>query len=105
VQGIPLFESDDFFDYSFRVHLDTLAFLEPDLHWKPELFRGGELVKKGQWLPISVEKEDIDGKGWFDVYGEVDIGEIGSGVYELRVSVKDARSNKSIQRTTVFSVE
>jgi VWFA-related protein len=105
VQGIPLFECGDFFDYSFRVHLDTLTFLEPDLAWMPELYRGGELFKPGQWVPISFEKEDIDGKGWLDVYGEVDIGEIGSGVYELRVSVKDARSNKSIQRNTVFSVE
>ena len=105
VQGIPLFERGDFFDYSFRVHLDTLAFVEPDLQWMPELYRGGELFKEGRWEPISVDKEDVDDKGWFDVYGEVDIGEIGSGVYELRVSVKDARSNKSIQRNTVFSVE
>ncbi len=105
VQGIPLFEQGDFFDYSFRVHTDTLTFLEPDLAWMPELYRGGELVKQGQWLPISVEKEDIDSKGWFDVHGEVDIGEVGSGIYELRVSVKDARANKTVQRTTVFSVE
>jgi len=105
VQGIPFFEQGDFFDYSFRVHTDALTFLEPDLAWMPELYRGGELVKQGQWLPIPVEKEDIDSKGWFDVYGEVDIGEVGSGIYELRVSVKDARANKTVQRTTVFSVE
>ncbi len=105
VQGIPLFERGDFFDYSFRVHMDTLTFLKPDLAWMPELYRGGELVKKGLWLPISVEEEDIDGKGWFDVYGEVDIGEVGSGIYELRVSVRDTRANKTVHRTAVFSVE
>ena len=69
------------------------------------MFREGEQIRQGQWQPISVDKDDIDSKGWLDVYGEVDVGEIGSGVYELRVSVKDARSNKSIQRNTVFSVE
>ena len=53
----------------------------------------------------DVLKEDIDSKGWFDVYGEVDVGEVDSGVYELRVSVKDSRSNKTVQRTVVFSVE
>jgi hypothetical protein len=35
----------------------------------------------------------------------IDIGKFGPGVYELRVSVKDPRSNKPVQRTAVFSVE
>ena len=47
----------------------------------------------------------MDSKGWLDVYGEVDIGEVNSGVYELRVSVRDSRSDKTVRRTTVFSVE
>jgi len=105
VQGIPLFESNDFFDYSFRVHQDTLSFAEPDLEWMPELLQDGKPIKEEQWLPISVEKEDLDSKGWFDVYGEVELGKLGSGVYELRISVKDSRSDKTLQRTTVFSVE
>ncbi len=105
VQGIPLFERGDSFDYSFRIHQDTLALEKPDLEWMPELFRGGRLIKQGQWLPISIEKEDIDSKGWMDVYSEVDIGTFDPGVYELRVSVKGSRSNKTVQRTLVFSVE
>ena len=105
VQGVPLFEQSDFFDYSFRVHLDALAYVKPDLQWMPELFRAGKLVKEGKWEPIPVVKEDIDGKGWFDVYGEVDVGKCDAGLYELRVSVKDSRSDKTVQRTAVFSVE
>ena len=105
VQGIPLFERGDSFDYSFRIHQDTLALEKPDLEWMPELFRGGKLIKQGQWLRISMEKEDIDSKGWMDVYSEVDIGTFDPGVYELRVSVKGSRSNKTVQRTLVFSVE
>lgn len=105
VQGIPLFERGDSFDYSFRVYPGTVALAKPDLEWMPELFRGGRLIKQGQWLPISMEKEDIDSKGWMDIYSEVDIGKFESGVYELRVSVKGSRSNKTVQRTMVFSVE
>jgi VWFA-related protein len=105
VQGIPLFERGDSFDYSFRVYQGTPALAKPDLEWMPELFYGGRLIKQGQWQPVSMEKEDIDSKGWMDVYGDVDIGKFGSGVYELRVSVKDSRSNKTVQRTAVFSVE
>ena len=70
-----------------------------------ELYRSGRVVKQGQWVPISAGKEDIDSKGWCDVYGEVNIGELDSGVYELRVSVKNSPSSKAVQRTTVFSVE
>jgi VWFA-related protein len=105
VHCIPLFERGDFFDYSFRVYVGTLNPVEPNLEWMPELYRDGRLIKPGQWLPVSAEKEDIDSKGWFDVYGEVGIGEFSSGVYELRVNVRDSRSNKTAQRTAVFSVE
>jgi hypothetical protein len=100
-----LFERGDSFDYSFRIYQDALALAKPDLEWMPELFRGGKLIKQGQWLPIFIEKEDIDSKGWMDVYSEVDIGKFDPGVYELRVSVKGSRSNKTVQRTLVFSVE
>jgi hypothetical protein len=105
VRSIPLFARGDFFDYSFRVYQGALAVAEPKLEWMPELYQGGRLIKEGQWLPIAVERENIDSKGWMDVYGEVDIGKFDSGVYELRVSVKDSRSNKTVQRTAVFSVE
>jgi VWFA-related protein len=105
VQGIPLFERGDSFDYSFRIYQDTLSLTKPELEWMPELFRDGKLIKQGQWLPISVEKEDIDSKGWMDVNSEVDIGKFDPGVYELRVSVKSSRSDKTVQRTIAFSVE
>ncbi len=105
VQSIPLFAREDFFDYSFHVYQGTEALVMPDVEWMPELFREGRLIKEGQWLPVSAETEDLDSKGWFDVYGEVDIGEFDSGVYELRVSVRDSRYDKTIQRIAVFSVE
>jgi hypothetical protein len=105
VRGIPLFERGDSFDYSFRVYQGAPASEKPDLKWMPELFHGGRVVQQGKWLPISLEKEDLDGKGWADAYGEVDIGKFGPGIYELRVSVKNFRSNQTVQRTAVFSIE
>jgi hypothetical protein len=56
-------------------------------------------------VPIPAEERNRDSKGWFDVDGEVDLGGFDPGVYELRVSVKDVQSNKTTQRTTVFSVQ
>ena len=71
VQESRLFERSDSFDYSFRVYQGPLALAKPGLEWMPELFQGGRLIKPGQWLPISVDKDDIDSKGWMDVNSEV----------------------------------
>lgn len=105
VQGIPLYAHDDFCDYSFRVHRTAQASAESDLTWMHELYQNGKLVKKEQWRPISAEDVEIDNKGWFDLDGEVDLSGFNPGIYELRVSIKDAGLNKTIQRTAVFGIE
>ena len=46
VQGIPLYEHDDFCDYSFRVHRTDQASAESVLTWMHELYRDGKLVKE-----------------------------------------------------------
>lgn len=105
VRGIPLYERDDFCDYSFRVHLDTSIPQNAELAWMSELLRGGKPVKQEPWVPIPSEERELDSKGWFDVDGEVDLSGLDPGVYELRVSVKETQSSKRAQRTAVFSVE
>jgi hypothetical protein len=105
VQGIPLYAHDDFCDYSFRVHRTAQTSSESDLTWMNELYRNGKLVKQEPWHPISAEEVEEDRKGWFDLDGEVDLSGFNPGIYELRVSIKDARLNKTIQRTAVFGIE
>jgi VWFA-related protein len=105
VRGIPLYSRDDFCDYSFRVHEGTPTPANRDLVWMRELLQGGKPIKQEPWVPIPAEGKNLDSKGWFDVDGEVDLGGFNPGVYELRISVKEARSNKTAQRTAVFSVE
>jgi VWFA-related protein len=105
VQGIPLYAHDDFCDYSFRVHRTAQTSAESNLTWMNELYRNGKLVKQEQWRPVSAEEGEADSKGWFDLDGEVDLSGFDPGIYELRVSVKDAGVNKTIQRTAVFGIE
>ena len=75
------------------------------LEWMSELLRDGKAVGQAQWQPISADRMELDAKGWFDVDGEVDSSKYGPGVYELRVTVKDATSKKTVQRSAVFGVE
>jgi len=70
-----------------------------------ELLKRGKPIKQEPWLPIFKEERMVDSKGWFDVHDDMDLSGFDPGIYELRVSVKDVRSNKTIQRTAVFSVE
>jgi VWFA-related protein len=105
VQGIPLFARNDFCDYSFRVYPGGPASANPDLQWMSELSRDGKPVKQEPWRPVPQEDRNVDNKGWFDLDGEVDLSGFTPGIYELRVSVKDAKSNKTVQRTAVFDVE
>jgi VWFA-related protein len=104
VQGIPLYAHNDFCDYEFRVYRDKLI-TGSELLLKTEVLQDGKPLKEEQWKPISAEDMSFDSKGWFDLDGEVDLGGFKSGVYELRVSIKDARLNKTIQRAAVFGVE
>jgi VWFA-related protein len=105
VQGIPLFARNDFVEYAFRVYPGAQATANSDLQWMSELSRDGKPVKQEPWRPVPPEDRKVDAKGWFDLDGEADLSGFTPGIYELRVSVKDTKSNKSVQRTTVFDVE
>jgi hypothetical protein len=104
VQGIPLYARDDFCDYLFRVYRDKQT-ADSDLLLRTEVLLDGKPLQPEQWKPISKEEMDVDSKGWFDLDGEVDLGGFKPGIYELRVSIKDARSNKTVQRAAVFGIE
>jgi VWFA-related protein len=104
VQGIPLYPHDDFCDYLFRVYRDK-QIADSNLLLKTEVLQDGRPLKQEAWKPISAEDMNADSKGWFDLDGEVDLGGFKPGIYELQVSIKDARSNKTILRSAVFGIE
>ena len=105
VHSIPLYDRDDFCDYSFRVHTGSQAPKDSDVMVMKELLLDGKPLKQEGWTAIPAQGRKLDSKGWFDVEGEVDLAGFAPGVYELRVTVKDSASNKTAQRAAVFSVE
>ena len=105
VQGVPVYETGDIFRYAFRVHPALKSFEGSELLMSREVLKDGQPIEAGHWLPVPAEERNIDGKGWFDLNGEIDIGGFDPGVYELQVRIKDARSNKSVQRTIAFGIQ
>lgn len=104
VQGIPMYEQDDIFYYSFRVHPVYQDSDGSDLLLMRELLQRGKPVRTEKWVPIATKQEDTDSKGWFDLDGELDIAELDYGVYELRISVKKDGSDHAVQRTVAFGI-
>lgn len=105
VQGVPIFETRDIFYYTFRVHAGVEPPDRPDLFWMREVLQGGAPVAEGTWRKIPLETLTIDSEGWFDLDDELDIRGYNAGVYELRVSVKNAASGDNAKRTIAFGIE
>jgi VWFA-related protein len=105
MHSIPLYARNDFCDYSFRIHPGTLPLKNTSLVWRMEVLQDGKPLGQEQWQPIADEDRVLDSKGWFDLDGDVELDAFKPGVYELRVSVKEAGSDKTVQRTTVFAIE
>jgi VWFA-related protein len=105
VQGVPLYARGDFCDYSFRVYEAPQSSSRFELALMKEVLRDGKPVKQAEWKPIPAEDKDKDGKGWFDLDGDVELSDFTPGVYELRISIKNTASNSIVQRTAVFGIE
>ncbi|MBN2321430.1 MAG: VWA domain-containing protein [Acidobacteria bacterium] len=109
VQGVPVYEKDDIFYYTFRVHAgcehpENQASEEPELLLAREVLKEGKPVETEKWYPVKEANLNADSKGWIDLDGELDISRFDPGVYELRVRVKDVRSNKTAERTAAFGI-
>jgi len=63
------------------------------------------MIRQKSLPSMPKQEENTDSKGWFDFDGDVDLRGLDPGVYELRIMVKDAQSNKAVQRATVFGIE
>ena len=105
IQGVPVYEKDDIFYYAFRVHRPMDASGDSRLELKREVLQGGEPIVPGKWTPVPAEEIITDSEGWFDLDGELDIGEFASGVYELQVSVKRTGSDQIVQRGVAFGID
>ena len=104
IQGVPMYEQDDFFYYVFRIHRPRSASGGSGLELIREVLQGGKPIVQGTWTAIPEEKMNVDLEGWLDLDGEVDISGFDPGVYELRVGAKTAGSDKTVQRTVSFGI-
>lgn len=95
-QGEPLF-------YRFVVYDPVAKDAAATAQMKVEVLRGEAPVYEGPWQPLRSRSIRSDKTG-VEAGGEITLG-VEPGVYTLRVTVKDVKSNKSTQQTVDFELD
>ena len=72
------------------------------LLYQVELIRRGNTVVRQDWQPATSKEKDAKGTS---IAGKIDLAGLPSGIYELRVTVKEPQSTRVIQRTATFGIE
>jgi VWFA-related protein len=102
VQGVRLYTPEQACAYFFRIYVPGGTESGTPLMFQSELLRLGKPLVQSEWRPVPTA--DRDGKG-ISVSDQIPLGGLTSGLYELRVTVKDTQSKRTAQRTVIFGVD
>jgi VWFA-related protein len=102
VQGVRLYPRDAACAYLFRIQQGLMNLANTSLVFQTEVLQKGKSVTPGDWRPVPADQKD--GKG-LTIGGQISLAGFESGIYELRITVKDPQSKQLYQRTAVFGIE
>jgi hypothetical protein len=68
-----------------------------------ELTQGGQSIYRSEWQPVRERLVRLGKKG-IEAGGRINL-DLKPGLYELRVTVKDPKSNRSAEQSVLFEVE
>ncbi|HJQ70250.1 MAG TPA: VWA domain-containing protein [Blastocatellia bacterium] len=99
--GVKFYRGNDALVYQLMVY--NAKKRETELMIRPEIFQGEEAIYQGEFQPLSSRLLRADKKG-FEAGGQVELGKLAPGIYELRITIKESRS-KQVRQSVVFGVE
>ena len=102
VQGVRLFPHGQACAYFIRIQKGGKSPADIPLVYQTELTRSGKTVLQQDWQPATSPEKDSKG---ITLTGQINLADLGSGIYELRVAVKEPQSKRVLQRTAVFGIE
>ncbi len=103
VEGIRFYAHDQPIIYFFRVYQAAQSATE-GLVMQTEFIQDGKSIAQSAWQPVSERQIGKDKKG-LGVGGQIQLTGLKSGIYEMRVTVKDPGSKRTAQRTVAFGIE
>jgi VWFA-related protein len=103
-QGIPVYKSGNLLAYYFVIYNQSSKSSAPtDLVMQSEILQDENIVFKSDWQPIS-ERMLKQGKKGLELGGMLELN-LKPGIYEMRISVKDAKAKKTVQQSSIIGVE
>jgi VWFA-related protein len=104
IQGVPIYKSGHLLAYYFLVYNGSpKSPLNADLLMQSEIIQGDAVIFKSGWQAATGRLIRQNKKG-IEVGGLIELN-VKPGIYELRLTVKDAKSNKTIQQSSIIGVE
>jgi VWFA-related protein len=101
-QGVRIFSAGQACTYHFRIQRTSRLPAPFDVEVQAEILDAGKTVKQSAWAPVSLENGDDKG---VTVDGRIELTNLHSGLYELRVTVRRAAGKPSAQHSVVFGIE
>jgi hypothetical protein len=103
VQGIRYYRAGQPVIYFFRLY-NVAEVGETDAAMQIEVLKDEKVVVRIPWQPAAARQIGKDAKGLV-IGGQIALGKIPAGIYELRVAVKSAKMKRAVQRSAAFGIE
>jgi VWFA-related protein len=100
-EGMRFYQNGETLSYLAKVYNFSA---EANLTTQTQILQGDAPVYKSDWQPISARMAGKDKKG-IELAQELQLGKARAGTYELKVLVKDSKSNQTAESSVLFSVE
>ncbi len=101
-EGIRFYPRGQFCAYFFRLYHTKASANEVVM--QTEFMQGGKSIAQSPWQPVSARQIGEDRKGIM-IGGQIQLEGLKPGIYEIRMTVKDPQSKRTVQRTAPFGVE
>jgi hypothetical protein len=104
VQGVRYYKADQPVVYYFRLYNAANDKAETDVMMQIEILQDEKTILTIPWQPVTTRQLGKDAKGLV-VGGQFAMANIQPGIYDLRVSVKDPKMKRPVQRSVAFGIE
>ena len=101
-QDVRLYPAGAECAYTFRIQKGAKGAEDAPFEYRMDLIRGGKTALEQDWQPAAAAAKDSKG---ISVTGRISLAGLASGIYELRVTARESRSNRLYLRTAALGIE
>jgi VWFA-related protein len=104
VQGVRYYKAGQPVVYFFRLYNAVNDKAETDVMMEIEILQDEKTILTIPWQPVTTRQIGKDAKGLL-VGGQLAMRNIQPGIYDLRVSIKDPKMKRPVQRSVAIGIE